>query len=90
MSYCRFVEADAYIYDDAFYGLYCSSCSLMPIKNVYNSLFKKNILGYQSFIAGSDYDKMLAHITEHRAADHYIPLDVDKMLIEERDNLYDS
>ena len=44
----------------------------------------------EGFIAGYDYDKMLAHVAEHRAADHYIPLDVDKQLIEDRNNATDK
>lgn len=68
MSYCRFLEADAYIYDDIYYGLYCCGCSLKG-----------------SFIAEYDYDKMLAHIAEHRTVGDYIPEYVDEALIEDRD-----
>jgi len=90
MSYCRFLEADAYIYDDSLYGLYCSACLLMPIKTTYNKLFKRDVSMNEGFIAGYDYDKMLAHIADHRAADHYIPLDVDERLIEDRNNATDK
>jgi hypothetical protein len=85
MSYCRFIEADAYIYDDVNYGLYCCACSLMPIKTRYNNFFKREIQVNGSFIAGDDYDKMLAHVAEHRAAGDYIPEYVDEDLIKDRD-----
>lgn len=72
MSYCRFSEADIYLYDDIQYGLYCCSCSLTPDR---------------SFAAGDDFDAMLAHIAEHRAAGHDVPSWVDGELIAERDEL---
>jgi hypothetical protein len=90
MSYCRFLEADAYIYEDSRYGLYCSACLLMPTKTTYNKFFKRDISMNEGFIAGYDYDKMLAHIAKHREADHYIPLDVDERLIEDRNNATDK
>jgi len=85
MSYCRFIEADAYIYDDVYYGLYCCACSLMPLRTEYSTFFKEDITMHESFAAEYDYDKMLAHVAEHRAAGDYIPEDVDERLIEERD-----
>jgi hypothetical protein len=39
----------------------------------------------ENFIAGYDYNKILNHIAEHRAAGDYIPFMVDKELIKERD-----
>ena len=71
MSYCRFIESDAYIYDDVAFGLYCCACSL-----------GKSLKG---FAAGEDYDKMLAHIQDHRNAGDYIPEYVDEELARERD-----
>ena len=44
---------------------------------------------HQDFIAGYDYDKMLANVAEHRAAGDYIPEDVDERLIFERDCKHD-
>jgi hypothetical protein len=87
MSYCRFIEADAYIYDDVYYGLYCCACSLMPLRKADMSIFGDDGDWFinEGFAAGYDYDKMLAHIAEHRAAGDYIPEDVDERLIEERD-----
>jgi len=85
MSYCRFIEADAYIYDDVDYRLYCCACSLMPTRTKYNTFLEKDITMHESFIAGRDYNKMLAHIAEHRAAGDYIPERVDERLIFERD-----
>lgn len=87
MSYCRFIEADAYIYDDVYYGLYCSACSLMPLKEADMSAFgiEEKFFINESFAAGYDYEKMLEHISEHRRAGDYIPEDVDERLKTERD-----
>jgi hypothetical protein len=90
MSYCRFIEADAYIYDDVYHGLYCCACALMPVRKADMSIFlgeedDGEWLINEGFAAGYDYNKMLAHVAEHRAAGHYIPEDVDERLIEERD-----
>ena len=89
MSYCRFIEADAYIYDDVYYGLYCCACSLSNVEIKYNSFFQMEIPAYDGFACGYDYDKMLEHIAEHRAAGHYIPEDVDERLIFERECKHD-
>ena len=89
MSYCRFSEADAYIYNDVEYGLYCCACSLMPARTKYNTFFEEYMTTHESFIAGCNYDKMLAHVAEHRAAGDYIPEDVDEYLIEDRENYND-
>ena len=70
MSYCRFLEADAYIYDDVYYGIICCMCSMGVDGN---------------FIAGYDYDLMLEHIAQHRKQKDFIPLDVDERLRFERD-----
>ena len=85
MSYCRFGEADAYIYDDMGYALYCMACSLMPTTTAYSRFLKKDIIIHEGFEAGYDYDAMLMHIAEHRAAGDYIPEYVDERLIFERD-----
>jgi hypothetical protein len=76
MSYCRFINSDAYIYDDVYYGLYCCACSL------------DESLG--GFIAGEDYDKMLAHIEDHRNIGEYIPEYVDEQLRKEKDGRLSS
>ena len=89
MSYCRFSEADAYMFDHASFGLYCMACSLMPLKTEYSTFFKEDFTMHESFSAGYDYDKMLAHVAEHRAAGDYIPDDVDERLIFERDCNHD-
>jgi len=90
MSYCRFGEADAYIYDHISQGLICCACSLMPVREVIGGVFfNVELEPYyfpEDFVAGSDYDAMLAHIAEHRAAKDYIPEDVDEHLIFDRDN----
>ena len=89
MSYCRFIEADVYIYDDVYHGLYCCACSLSNVEMQYNDFFKMEMPVWDGFACGYDYDKMLAHVAEHRAAGHYIPEDVDERLIFERDCKHD-
>jgi hypothetical protein len=91
MSYCRFTEADAYIYDDSYYGLMCCMCSLQPTRETLKGIFANGPYRVNdNFVAGYDYNKMITHIAEHRAADHYIPLDVDRQLIEDRNNATDK
>ena len=85
MSYCRFIEADAYIYDDVRYGLYCMSCSLMPLKTEYSTFFERDFTFHEPFSAGYDYDLMLEHVAAHRANGDHIPEDVDERLRFERD-----
>lgn len=89
MSYCRFGESDAYIFDHIYHGLFCQVCFLMPEETHYSAFFEEDITINTDFIAGYDYDKMLDHIAEHRAAGHYIPEDVDERLIFERDCNHD-
>ena len=85
MSYCRFIEADAYIYDDIRYGLICCMCLMSPIVEEYDYALNMNVSVTSDFIAGHDYDRMLNHVAEHRAKGHYVPEDVDERLIFERD-----
>ncbi len=91
MSYCRFIEADAYIYDDSYYGLICCMCSLQPVREVLNGVFASSPYKIKdNFVAGYDYDKMLKHVAEHRSADHYIPSSVDEQLIKDKNNATDK
>ena len=89
MSYCRFSDADAYIYDHVYFGLFCQVCHLMPTETSYSVVFEMDMTYHQDFVAGYDYDKMLAHVAEHRAAGDYIPEDVDERLRFERDCNHD-
>ena len=89
MSYCRFIEADAYIFDHVNFGLYCMGCSLMPLTTEYSTFFQEDMTFHESFSAGYDYDLMLKHVAEHRAKGDYIPEDVDERLIFERDCNHD-
>jgi hypothetical protein len=89
MAYCRFIDSDAYIYDDFETGLTCCVCSLMPLRMTQPfPLFPDAFEINDNFIAGYDYDKMIAHVAEHRAAGDYIPEYVDEELIEDRDGLH--
>lgn len=72
MAYCRFSEADAYIYFSVGGELRCCGCLI--------STPRMGVL--QDFVA-KDTKDMLYHIIEHRKAKHYIPYQVDESL--ERD-----
>jgi hypothetical protein len=89
MSYCRFIEADAYIFDHSSFGLYCMACSLMPLKTEYSAFLEEDITFYESFCAAYDFDMMLAHVAEHRKAGDYIPEYVDERLRFDRDCIHD-
>ena len=72
MSYCRFLEADAYIVGTVRDGkpvIECCGCTLT---------------GDGEFPAFDTEDGMLAHIAEHRAAGHFIPAHVDERLNSEK------
>jgi hypothetical protein len=89
--YCKFGEADAYIYDDLLQGITCYMCSLQPTKEVLTGLFARGPYNINNdFLALYDYNKMIAHITEHRLSGGYIPKDVDRRLIEDRNNATDK
>ena len=88
MSYCRFLEADAYIYDDVYHGIICCACLLLDEGEMeYSEFFKMELPKMNHFVAGYDRQKMLDHIAEHRHVHHYIPLDVDERLKEEMKNI---
>lgn len=76
MSYCRFGEADVYIYDDVYHGIICCLCSLIDVED------DSERYGH-NFVAGYDRQKMLDHIEDHRNAGHNIPYDVDLRLRKE-------
>lgn len=87
MSYCRFGEADVYIYDDVYHGIICCACSLLDTgETAYNEFFKAELPVMHNFVAGYDRQKMLDHIAEHRYVHHYIPWDVDERLKEEMES----
>ena len=88
MSYCRFGEADVYIYDDVYHGIICCACSLLYTGEMeYNELFKGEVPVISNFVAGYDRQKMLDHIEDHRAAGDHIPFDVDLRLRKEIEHI---
>jgi hypothetical protein len=69
MSYARFSdESDVYVYEDSTHGLVCCMC----------------ILTSKWFIAGNDYQALLTHLAEHRAAGHLVPDDAITQLQREQ------
>ena len=70
MSYSRFSNADVYVFDHAYNGLYCCGCWL---DDVYD------------FIAGIDVDAMIKHLDEHRNAGHNVPDFVYEGIEEDRE-----
>jgi hypothetical protein len=87
MAYCRFSDADVYIYDDIHHGIICAACSLMPLKETDLTLFGEYERYFinPNFVVDRNYDQMLEHIKEHREAGDYVPEYVDRILILERD-----
>lgn len=69
MSYCRFFEAEAYIYASVDGGIECCMCSLHP-----------GDFGSYTF---TTYQDVLDHVAKHRENGDYIPESVDKRLKQE-------
>lgn len=63
MSYCRFLEADAYIYEHVGGFIECCGCSLTDPED--GEIFE--------FFHANTAREMLTHMDEHRAAGDYIP-----------------
>lgn len=70
MSYCRFGEADAYIYESVDGVFQCCGCSLSTAENASDWNFP-------------DRESMLEHIKLHRERGDYIPEHVDQRLKKE-------
>lgn len=90
MSYCRFGEADAYIFLSTS-GLECCGCFLAPQEKYpepYTNMFGITREEYSLPVGPFETAReMLDHIAEHRAAGHYIPEHVDERLKEEYPDL---
>lgn len=93
MSYCRFVEADAYIYLGA-NGLECCGCWLAPREKLatpYTDMFGIVHEYTRAYVPPFDTARqMLEHIADHRGAGHYIPESVDEALKEDYPDLDES
>lgn len=76
MSYCRFSDADVYVYLDVGGYLNCCACSLGKLED--GDLFP------ESFYATAT-DDMLAHLQLHRDAGHDVPDYAIERLREERE-----
>ena len=63
MSYCRFLGADAYIFENTGGFIECCGCTL-------NEPADGEVFG---FFYANTAREMLAHMDEHRAAGDYIP-----------------
>ena len=74
MSYCRFLEADIYLFWSSSGGIECCACLLGRRKKgalVPNSQF------FETF------KEALEHVADHRDVGHHVPLDVDARIIED-------
>lgn len=69
MSYCRFVEADAYIFEHV--GGFWQCCACLLSEEDWGN------------VDCATRNEMLSHISLHRKAGHYIPEYVDERLKEE-------
>lgn len=65
MSYCRFGEADAYIFNHVDGYLICQACFLPPDRHSFTTHSRST---------------MLAHVQMHRTRGHRIPQRVDERL----------
>ena len=74
MSYCRFIEADIYLFWSSTGGIECCACLLRGRKR--GSLFPESQI-FETFKAA------LEHVADHRDAGHHVPLDVDARIIED-------
>lgn len=90
MSYCRFGEADAYIYL-GYQGFECCGCIMAPREKYptpYTDMF--GITWEEHSLPVGPFDtprEMLAHIEEHRGKGHHIPEYVDQRIKEEYQDL---
>lgn len=81
MSYCRFIEADVYIFESVSGYLECCGCSITEPGS------EKQI--FLSFRANT-VDEMLEHIAKHRKRGEFVPEDVDERLREEKERGLDE
>lgn len=75
MSYCRFLEADVYVFMHVGGWLECCMCSL--------------VRDHQDDISfkASDTDTMIAHLKKHIAAKHHVPHRVfDDLIADDEEN----
>lgn len=90
MSYCRFLEADAYIYA-SYQGLECSGCIMAPTEKYptpYIDMFGIEWEEYSLPVGPFETAReMLEHIQEHRNAGHNIPAYVDRHIKEDYPDL---
>ena len=90
MSYCRFLEADAYIFLSV-NGLECCGCIMAPKEKYptpYVDMFGITWEEYSLPVGPFDTAReMLDHIAEHRAQGHHIPAYVDERLEEDYPDL---
>lgn len=83
MSYCRFIEADAYIFQ-SYSGLECCGCALAERRELPQPY--KDMLGivhsfeYEKVGPFTTAQEMLDHIKIHREAGHDIPEYVDEKI----------
>ena len=90
MSYCRFGEADAYIYLGS-QGFECCGCIMAPKEKYptpYVDMFGITWEEYSLPVGPFDTAReMLGHIAEHRAKGHDIPYYVDARIKEDYPDL---
>lgn len=83
MSYCRFLEADAYIFQ-SYSGLECCGCILAKPRKLsqpYKDMFGiTHSFEYEKVGPFTTAQEMLDHIKTHREAGHDIPEYVDEKI----------
>jgi phage replication-related protein YjqB (UPF0714/DUF867 family) len=75
MSYCRFLEADVYVFMHVSGWLECCMCPLVREH--------QDEISFKAF----DTDTMIAHLKKHVAAQHHVPLHVfDDLIADDKEN----
>ena len=85
MSYCRFVEADIYLYHDCDGTIHCCACRFEPLHrgNKELGMGDENFHGTATFKTRTEAKD---HVFKHLAAGHNVPLHVlDRLEMEIRD-----
>ena len=77
MSYCRFGEADVYVFASVGGGVECCGCPLQQREYVeddgaFFGFYLKSV-GPVLRTTGLNTDEIMEHLEQHRAAGHHVP-----------------
>jgi hypothetical protein len=88
LSYCRFIEADVYVFTSA-YGIECCGCFLQEVDVIEEpGSFFGFILKPKGEIIQTVFNSnegMIEHLRKHQEAGHYVPDNVFERLADPED-----